>query len=587
MAKKFLSILLVIAMLLTIAPVAVFAQDDVLSYLTYEIKDGKVTITNCDNSISGDVVIPDTIEGFPVTEIGDNAFEYCLNIKRITIPNSLTSIGSHAFYRCTSLESISLPDSLTNIGHGTFVGCRSLTNITIPKNVYDISMGYLFYGCTSLESITVDENNKSYTNDEYGALYNKDKTKLIKYPGGNSSTSYVISDSVTSIDDYAFRDCTSLESITVDENNQYYSSDEYGVLFNKDKTELIQYPEGNSSTSYTIPDSVPELNNFAFENCTKLESVSIPDSVTSIGWWSFYGCTSLESITVDEKNQYYSSDEDGVLFNKDKTELIKYPGGNSRTSYTIPDSVTIIGDWAFELSLILTEITVPDTVTDLGEGTFARCLNLEKIELSDNIDRIEYDVFNSCVRLKSIEIPENVTLFYAQCFSGCVSLEKIIFKCNQIETEDFRFLSDCISLKDVYFMSPDVSIVDLGYTSLNPDFTRDQIIESFESDHPVLLNSSESIKIDGMNIHGYKDSTAEAYATEHGFNFIDLETEDVEDEPVTDTPATDEPVTEDNASDETTENVGATEDSLTFFERIIEFFKNIFETIKQFFASFM
>jgi len=145
---------------------------------------------------------------------------------------------------------------------------------------------------------------------------------------------------VTRIGDFAFYYCTSLGAITVDALNSVYSSED-GVLFNKSQTLLIQCPGGKAG-SYTIPNSVTNIEDGAFFSCTSLASVTIPNSVTSIGNEAFHYCTSLSAITVDALNSVYSS-EDGVLFNKSQTLLIQCPEGKAG-SYTIPNSVTSIGN---------------------------------------------------------------------------------------------------------------------------------------------------------------------------------------------------------------------------------------------------
>jgi hypothetical protein len=142
-----------------------------LDDLTWTTTDGKVTITDCDQAASGELVIPDTIGGNPVTSIGASAFSQCSSLTSITIPDSVTSIGDGAFQVCTNLTSVTIGDSATGIGRGAFFRCTSLTSITIPDSVTSIGIG-AFESCTSLTSINVGAGNLNYT-DVNGVLFNK------------------------------------------------------------------------------------------------------------------------------------------------------------------------------------------------------------------------------------------------------------------------------------------------------------------------------------------------------------------------------------------------------------------------------
>ena len=221
---------------------------------------------------------------------------------------------------------------------------------------------------------------------ENGVVYNSSKEEILGYTK-DIPNDLTIPDSVTSIGGGAFYGCTGLTSITVKEDNPNYSSDEYGVLFNKDKTMLIQYPIGNTRTSYTIPDSVTSIGNGAFYECTGLKSVTIPDSVTSIGSCVFEDCTGLTSVTIG--NSVTSIGNNAF---RDCTRLTNITIGNSvtsignyvfygctgLTSVTIPDSVTNIGDFAFLDCGSLTSVTIPNSVTSIGSGAFFNCDNLVK-----------------------------------------------------------------------------------------------------------------------------------------------------------------------------------------------------------------
>ncbi len=262
--KKLLSFILALVLIISAVPLGVFsfkASAETDGYYTYTIENNKATITDVDESISGDITIPDMLGGYPVTSIGDLAFSVCYNLTSITIPDSVISIGAYAFDWCTDLTSIAIPDSVTNIGDGAFNYCDSLTSITIPDSVVSIG-DYAFISCLSLTSITIP-------------------------------------DSVASIGYNAFNYCDSLTEINVDENNEYYC-DIDSVLFDKEVVTLIQYPAGKTDTSYIIPDSVTSIGNWAFSRCNSLTSVTIGDSVTSIGYYAFSECDSLTSVSLGD-----------------------------------------------------------------------------------------------------------------------------------------------------------------------------------------------------------------------------------------------------------------------------------------------
>ncbi len=176
--------------------------------------------------------------------------------------------------------------------------------------------------------------------------------------------------------------------------------------------------------SVTIPETVTSIGSWAFAWCENLETVTIPKNVSYLSGSAFYYCSSLQSINVDSKNENYAS-EDGVLFDKEKTVLMQYPAGKTATTYTIPSSVTEIGENAFFGNHNLTTVTIPNTVTYIGDYAFRYCAGLTSITIPGSINSIVYGTFEECYSLKSVTIGEGVTDIDGSAFAYCESLENI------------------------------------------------------------------------------------------------------------------------------------------------------------------
>ena len=356
--------------------------------------------------LSGSLIIPDS-----VTEIKDYAFAYCDSLTSVTIPDSVTSIGSYAFAYCDKLTSVTIGDSVKSIGDGAFSYCNSLTSITIPDSVTSIG-NHAFNVCTSLKSMvigkgvesldvdtivsltsitsfTVDENNKFYSSDKYGVLYNKDKTELIRYPSKNKRSAFIISDSVTSIGSYAFAYCDSLTSVTISDSVTSIGS---GAFYSCD-----------SLTSVTIPDSVTSIGSVAFAHCDSLTSVTIPDSVTSIGSSAFYICDSLTSVTIGDSVTSIGSDAfSNCLYIKSVYYTgniedwcnIDFANGLSTPNYYADD---------FFINNVLQEdIVIPDTISEIKQYTFYGLNCLKSVTIPNTVLDIRYSAFGNCGNLSDV-----------------------------------------------------------------------------------------------------------------------------------------------------------------------------------------
>lgn len=244
------------------------------------------------------------------------------DITSVVIEPGVTSIGSLAFYKCSNLTSITIPSGLTSIGEMAFFNCSALTSVTIPNGVISIG-NFAFGSCTGLKSITIPS-------------------------------------SVTSIENNIFQDCTGLTNITVDSSNPSFCS-ESGVLFNKDKTTLIYCPRRKTG-SYTIPDGVTAIGDYAFYYCSGLTSVTIPSSVTSIGGSAFQHCTGLTSITIPNS---VTSIVNLAFWDCDSLTIVYIPSGVN----FVPDESGLTGDFISQTATKIT-YTVDSsnnvTITDIS-----------------------------------------------------------------------------------------------------------------------------------------------------------------------------------------------------------------------------
>ena len=341
----------------------------------------------CYTGTATNVDIPTYISGYKVVAIGwgSSVFNNAKNIKRVTIPDTVTSINQHAFSGCENLSKITLSKNLKNIGVYAFMDCSSLTNVVIPDNVINIGDS-AFDSCKSLTSITIPNN-------------------------------------VTNIGERVFNKCSALTSINVKSSNSYYSS-ENGVLFDKNKTKLIEYPLGNKRISYNIPDSVTYIGNAAFISCTNLTSVTIPNSVTYIGDSAFSDCSNLISIIIPESvtsigknafNNCTSLKSASAYFVSDYT----FAYCTSLKSVSILGG--IVGNYGFFNCTSLENVRIPDGAKYIGRAAFGYCKNLVSINLSNTLQKIGYDAFEYCDNFRNIYYNGDVEkwcsiLFYDSSF---------------------------------------------------------------------------------------------------------------------------------------------------------------------------
>lgn len=336
-----------------------------------------------------------------VITIMDRAFIACFSLTKIDLPNTLTYIGREAFYSCRNLMEINIPRGVVDIKSGTFAFCLNLKNINIPTTVVTIG-NYAFNNCISLVDIIIPD---SVINIGMNAFSNC-----------NSLVSITIPNSITFIDDSVFSNCTSLTNITIP--NNVVSIGEYAFY------------RCISLTNITIPNSVITIGEGAFDKCENLNRIIIPASVTSI-IGPFMYCSSLAWISVSEDNNSYSSDF-GVLFNKEKDILIRYPPARNGSSYAIPRSVNTVNIGAFYNCNILEAVIIPESVNSIG--SFYDCNRLRTFIVSENnnyFSSLDGVLFNKSktvlisypyAKIEEIYVvPNSVTNIYSGAFGNIMN----------------------------------------------------------------------------------------------------------------------------------------------------------------------
>ncbi len=307
---------------------------------------------------------------------------------------AVTGIDENAFSNSSNLTSIEIPNSVTSIGNGGFTSCFSLTSIVIPNSVTSIG-NYTFYDCLKLTSIQLPN---SITSIGYRTFYLCTMLTSIEIPN-----------SVTSIETEAFSNCIKL-------------------------------------TSILMPNSITNIGDMAFKSCSSLTSVMLPNTLTNIGKFAFSYCKKLTSIEVSTNNMHYAS-IDGVLYNKEKTLLIIYPGGRLG-DFAIPNSVMSIGEFTFYGCTGLTTVAIPNSVTSIGSRAFASCSSLTAIEIPNSVMSIGFSALDGCSNLTAIVLPNYVASIDSTVFSGCSSLTSIKIP-NFVTSIGSRAFSNCTALSSI------------------------------------------------------------------------------------------------------------------------------------------
>lgn len=433
------------------------------------LDDGTYSVSKGGLGFKKEIVIPESYEGKPVTQIapsgfrsasltkitipdsitviGTSAFAGCTAVKEIVLPPNITAIPNNAFEDCIYLERLTIPAKVTAIGDAAFKGCIALTSFTVPEGVTAIGSS-AFFGCKKLETLSLPSTLKTVGNDAFAVigaetrtephslsyyeldgnryLGNADNPRLVLIQLGDlSALSYTAHENTRVIYDYALCD-SALQSVTL-----------------HDKISCIgYYALGNchALTSLHIPDSVTVINGYAFYYCTGLKEVTGLNGILTLGSCVFYRCSQLQSIslgstlstigvnvfngtpalktTAENSLSYIGNSENPYLILLDATDT-------SLKAYEINPKTKIIYQYAFSGCKSLQEIVIPESVYKIGHGAFRGCSALNYIRMTDGLAVIEERAFANCIKLTAVKVPNSVTYIGLGTFEDCSNLANL------------------------------------------------------------------------------------------------------------------------------------------------------------------
>ena len=444
-----------------------------------------------------------------IDEFGPFFLYNCANLTELTLPQDIIVIDTMAFAGCVNLKELELPGTLYEIGVGAFINCENIQRLIVPDGVTELGVG-AFQRMEGLEELTLGN---GITEIENSIVVMDNSLKIINL--GNRFQTF---------NPVVFYNTPTLEQVNVDENNPHYLSVD-GVLFTSNLDTLVTYPPAYPTEQYDIPQSMRTLAPYSFYNAQQLKSVNL-SSVNVVDTMAFFQCRALEEVTggealttmrlgafgvmpgedptlanfylpaslkefdggaflgnylvfpeLDPENPYYTADEYGLIYTNDLTKLCFTPGLTEE--FSMPESVTTIGDYAFSGVMGLPEIYLPDHVTTIGDYAFAFALGTSTIVLGSNINKVGTQVIDYCVSLTDLyvfndDIPEENLDEFAFLDESGTALEQCVLHVKPGKSEAYMMKKGFYSEEYEMFFFADITEID-SPDGIKPVVTQQQI----------------------------------------------------------------------------------------------------------------
>lgn len=364
------------------------------------------------------------------------------DIENFVAPETLSLIDFQAFANCNNLKSIKFNDKLTTIKDEAFLNCSSLQKLIVNRDLTEIGKN-AFYKCDNIDTVSSDKSIHFDISDNL--LYTTNRKELVYVPPKREVTYVNIPKETTSIREDALVNINSIDTFNVEEKNEYFSSQD-GILYDKEQKSLIKFPPKKLLTNFNIPSTIEKIYSYAFKDATNLYGyIFIPENVTNIEKNAFYNNPNIDGFSINSANDKYTVYED-ILYNKDKSSIIKYPARKKLDNFTIPKETKNISEAAFQQANINT-LNIGLNVTNIEKQAFLDA-PIKQININEGIKDIKDEAFKG-TNIENLIIPSTLESIGDKALAYCKNLKTIQFNVAKINSFGYNMFEGSSNLKKI------------------------------------------------------------------------------------------------------------------------------------------